>query len=91
MDAIIEDDEYTYVEEDYLDFEDSTTQVFKLISEAIKLCEQHAMTGEKNENGDSVGTIRCPKCKNNLNYFISKYNGHVHGTCETRDCLDWME
>lgn len=35
--------------------------------------------------------IECPKCKGRLHLSQSSYNGHVHGQCETKDCVSWME
>lgn len=35
--------------------------------------------------------IECPVCKGRLHLSQSSYNGHVHGHCETKDCLSWME
>lgn len=35
--------------------------------------------------------IECPVCKGRLHLSQSSYNGHVHGRCETPDCLNWME
>lgn len=34
--------------------------------------------------------IECPKCKGRL-HLSQSYNGHVHGKCETEDCVSWME
>ena len=35
--------------------------------------------------------IECPVCKGRLHLSQSSYNGHVHGHCETENCLNWME
>jgi hypothetical protein len=35
--------------------------------------------------------IECPECKGKLHLSQSAYNGHVHGKCETADCVMWME
>lgn len=35
--------------------------------------------------------VECPVCKGRLHLSQSSYNGHVHGHCETADCLSWME
>lgn len=40
---------------------------------------------------DRKGVVECPICKGRLHMVQSSYNGHVHGKCETRDCLEWME
>ena len=37
-----------------------------------------------------VGTIECPKCKGELKYSRSSYNGHTHGNCTGCD-INWME
>lgn len=35
--------------------------------------------------------VDCPACGGRLHLSISSYNGHVHGRCETADCVSWME
>ena len=35
--------------------------------------------------------VECPACSGRLHLSISAYNGHVHGHCETVDCVSWME
>lgn len=35
--------------------------------------------------------IECPVCAGQLHLVQSSYNGHVHGNCETEDCVRWME
>ena len=35
--------------------------------------------------------IDCPACKGRLHLSQSSYNGHVHGKCETENCVSWME
>jgi hypothetical protein len=35
--------------------------------------------------------VECPACKGKLHLRIYKYNGHVHGRCETEGCVAWME
>lgn len=38
------------------------------------------------------GVEPCPVCGGKLHLSIAgAYNGHVHGSCETPDCLRWME
>ena len=39
------------------------------------------------------GRIDCPRCgtKGGLGFSVSSYNGHVHASCSTKDCLRWME
>ncbi len=40
---------------------------------------------------DRRETVECPVCKGSLHLSQSAYNGHVHGKCETADCVAWME
>lgn len=35
--------------------------------------------------------IKCPACEGRLHLSQSGYNGHVHGKCETKGCVSWME
>jgi hypothetical protein len=35
--------------------------------------------------------IECPACKGLLHLTQASYNGHVHGKCETKGCVAWME
>jgi len=49
-----------------------------------KLKEKYAETG-----GNEI--VECPVCKGRLHCSVSSLNGHVHGRCETDDCLCWME
>ncbi len=61
------------------------TDQFKSITDAIKLCREHA--GGKR---GIAGTVECPKCKGTLYYTVAASNGHLWGRCETKDCLAWM-
>ncbi|MAT51148.1 MAG: hypothetical protein CMK32_08195 [Porticoccaceae bacterium] len=38
-----------------------------------------------------TGTKDCPVCGGKLHMSHAACNGHVHGRCETDDCLAWME
>lgn len=38
-----------------------------------------------------AGVRECPVCQGKLHLTHARYNGHVHGKCETQDCLNWME
>lgn len=47
---------------------------------------------KKEHAGKSWGGIEeCPVCKGKLHLSISSYNGHTRGTCETVNCLGWIE
>ena len=58
--------------------------IFDAIEEVMKI------TGKKKPNGNMYGEIQCPKCGNILKYTRYSYNGHIHGRCETLNCLCWM-
>lgn len=40
---------------------------------------------------DRHEVIECPACKGRLHLSQSCLNGHVHGACETKGCVSWME
>lgn len=35
--------------------------------------------------------ITCPACGGKLQLYQSARNGHVHGSCETDGCVQWVE
>ncbi len=37
------------------------------------------------------GTVNCPICGEDLHFTVAAFNGHVHGKCTTKDCLQWAE
>ena len=51
-----------------------------------------------NKHGDGipkdniVDYMDCPKCSEGIIcYTISNYNGHCHGQCTTKGCINWTE
>jgi hypothetical protein len=56
---------------------------------AIKVASQWRVKPKPAQ--DRRGTVECPICKGKLHLSQSAYNGHVHGKCETPDCVSWME
>lgn len=47
---------------------------------------------KKQHKGQSwAGTRKCPICEGTLHLSHASYNGHVHGRCETKGCVSWME
>lgn len=46
---------------------------------------------EANKGRGATEIIACPACKGALHLSIARSNGHVHGHCETPDCVSWME
>ena len=45
---------------------------------------------KKNRVGKAE-VIECPACNGKLHLSQAGVNGHVHGRCETPDCVSWME
>jgi hypothetical protein len=54
--------------------------------EAIGIITEQNKTDKKGR-----GLVVCPACGGNLHYTVAGYNGHVHGSCETQECLQWMQ
>jgi hypothetical protein len=46
---------------------------------------------EKHAGKSLAEVIACPICSGRLHLSISSHNGHVHGRCETPQCISWME
>lgn len=46
---------------------------------------------DKHKNTDFSETIECPVCAGRLHLSIAHYNNHVHGKCETLDCVSWVQ
>lgn len=54
------------------------------------------MTGIKpwrdaHKGQSAAEVVECPACCGRLHLSISARNGHVHGRCETKGCVSWME
>lgn len=49
------------------------------------------ITKQNDEDKKGRGIIVCPACQGKLHYSVASYNGHVHGSCETQECLQWMQ
>lgn len=53
---------------------------------------QPVITKLRNDNPNGIiEVINCPICSKQLSIGISGYNGHASGTCETDDCISFME
>jgi hypothetical protein len=57
------------------------SQLFGFISQACKSIATQS---------GYIGVVDCPKCNGKLNWSRAS-NGHVHGTCQTNECLRWMQ
>jgi len=70
------------------DHEKWADEIIERLNKASPLISE--LKKEYGETGGK-GTRPCPVCGNTLNFTVSSLNGHVHGKCETKDCLSWME
>ena len=46
---------------------------------------------EEHRGKSWAGVKICPVCAGRLHLSHASLNGHVHGKCETKDCVSWME
>lgn len=76
----------------------SADEIRERNNEIRKILEQQAKVTpliialKKEYKGRSAQVVReCPICGGKLHMSIAAYNGHVHGKCETENCLYWME
>lgn len=56
------------------------------ISRALKLIRE-----KEGKQRGVEGQVECPRCHGTLNYSIASVNGHIWGSCETKDCLSWIQ
>jgi hypothetical protein len=40
---------------------------------------------------DWAGEVACPVCHGTLHLTHAKFNGHVWCSCDTQDCVSWVE
>lgn len=60
-------------------------RIAQLVTEANSACD--AISKLKG----SSGVIPCPRCGSDLHWSRASYNGHVHGTCVTPGCVQWLQ
>lgn len=69
---------------------DSITKHFEKIEIVFRVVKDWRTWTEANRVAKQE-VIECPACKGLLHLSQAAYNGHVHGHCETPDCVSWME
>lgn len=48
--------------------------------------------GKRKPKAAITDKMLCPVCSiGELRYAISSHNGHIHGHCNTENCVSWME
>ena len=61
----------------------------KVMQARNAIVEKH---GRKKPTENVRNSMPCPCCENaTLHYSISSYNGHIHGACDSKVCVSWME
>ncbi|KON79387.1 hypothetical protein PA01_12650 [Azoarcus sp. PA01] len=73
------------VEQDRIESEAAFGRAMAAISVAAKWRVTPKPEHDRNE------VIECPCCRGKLHLFQSARNGHVHGHCETEQCVRWYE
>jgi len=59
---------------------------------AMRAAHEDAKQHGYGKGHGGIGEIVCPVCATGvLRYSVAGYNGHIHGRCETTDCVAWME
>jgi hypothetical protein len=74
------------VEQDRIETE-QRMEKFRIVMTAVKGWR----TWTKSNRVAKAEIIICPACGGRLHLSQAAYNGHVHGQCETKDCVSWME
>jgi len=74
--------------EDIAADEEAMAKAMERMMATIPLCAK-VKAAHKGENWS--GTDVCPVCKGVIRLSHAGYNGHVHGRCETADCVSFME
>jgi hypothetical protein len=63
----------------------------KQIAKTMKGIRAAAEFRAANKGRSNQDTVKCPECGGQLHLTIAACNGHVHGKCETPNCIAWME
>lgn len=58
----------------------------RLSLQAVRLAKAAAKQSQR-----AVGEVQCPACGGVLRWAVSRTNGHMHGRCDTGECIAWME
>lgn len=56
---------------------------FEKIDKAFSLVYEDAKNKKK-------GSVICPSCNKRLSY-VKHHNGHIWASCETENCISWMQ
>ncbi len=70
---------------DHEKYIDERMNQMKIVMVGIKLWR------DAHKGKSAAEIVECFACKGRLHLSIVAYNGHVHGRCETDNCVSWME
>ncbi|MCK9558338.1 MAG: hypothetical protein M0R50_09905 [Candidatus Cloacimonetes bacterium] len=71
--------------------DDIQSEIDKMIERMDKTDPLVNRIKAEHKKKDWAGIEVCPICGGKLHLTHAAYNGHVSGSCETADCLNWME
>ena len=67
-------------------------EINESVNRMMKVTAAIAPWREKHQGHNFAEVVTCPICGGKLHLSIAgAYNNHVHGRCETKDCIAWME
>lgn len=82
-------DKFCLPTEDELEEEDRVLEaMMERFTRTLPLISQ---IKEEHHGTNWAGVVVCPICSGNLHLSHAACNGHVHGKCETDDCVSFME
>lgn len=65
---------------------------FEQMCLAMRAAQEDAKAKGFKKGSGGGGKVPCPVCKTGtLHYSVAGYNGHMHGRCETKECVAWMQ
>lgn len=76
-------------EKEVSDSEAATSRTLSVLRSA----HEHAKNNGLGKGHGGAGSIPCPipNCKGKIQYTVASYNGHMHGRCDSGNCVSWME
>lgn len=73
------------------ELEASEAEIQRVIKMLTKVNPLVAKFKKENRGRSTRAIFECPVCGGTLHMSIASTNGHVHGQCETKGCVSWME
>lgn len=73
------------------DLAESEKEIARVIEMMTKVNPLIAKFKRENYKRSAQEIFECPVCGGRLHMSIAALNGHVHGQCETENCVAWME